>query len=86
MERKIQGREVSDQQLDQWVAEAEAGYNPEWLKKRLGRPTRSDETARVVSVRLTESELHAVMARAEREHLDRSEAIRRALAQWAAAS
>lgn len=86
MERKIQGREVSDQQLDKWVAEAEPGYNPERLTKRPGRPSRSDETARVVSVRLTESELHAVMARAEREHLDRSEAIRRALAQWAAAS
>lgn len=52
----------------------------------MGRPTRAKEAAKVVPVRLTDAELSAVMARAEREHLNRSEAIRQALAQWAAAS
>ncbi|QDQ98714.1 ribbon-helix-helix protein, CopG family [Tomitella fengzijianii] len=86
MERKIRGQEVSDRQIDERVAEAEAGYNPQWLKKRMGRPSRSEHAAKVVPVRLTDAELEAVMARAEREHLNRSDAIRQALAQWAAAS
>jgi len=76
MERKIQGRPVPEEQLDEWVAEAEKGYDPAWLKKRMGRPARSSEAA----------ELAAVMARADRDHLNRSEAIRQALAEWAAAS
>lgn len=86
MGRKIQGQSVSEEQLDEWVAEAEEGYDPAWLKKRMGRPARSDEAARVIPVRLTAAELAAVMARADREHLNRSEAIRQALAEWAAAS
>lgn len=86
MERKIRGRQVSDDQIEQWVSEAEAGYDTTWLKKRVGRPTRSDSAAEVVPVRLTTAELNAVMARAQRENLNRSEAIRRALAQWSAAS
>lgn len=86
MEREINGQGVSEEQIDEWVAEAEEGYDPAWLKKRMGRPARSDQAAQVVPVRLTAAELKAVMARAEREHLNRSEAIRQALAQWAAAS
>lgn len=86
MKRKIQGHEVSEEQIDQWVDEAETGYEPQWLSKRMGRPTRAVGAAKVVPVRLTDAELSAVMARAEREHLNRSEAIRQALAQWAAAS
>ncbi|EYT51441.1 CopG family transcriptional regulator [Dietzia sp. UCD-THP] len=86
MERKIQGHDISEEQIDQWVDEAEAGYDPAWLGKRMGRPTRAEHAAKVVPVRLTDAELGAVMARAEREHLNRSEAIRQALAQWAAAS
>lgn len=86
MERKIQGERVSAEQLDEWVAEAEKGYDPAWLKKRMGRPGRTDQAAQVVAVRLTHTELKAVMARAEREHLNRSEAIRQALAEWAGGS
>ena len=86
MERKVQGERVSAGQLDEWVAEAEEGYDPAWLKKRMGRPARSEHAARVVPVRLTEAELNAVMERADREHLNRSEAIRQALAEWAGAS
>lgn len=86
MDRRIQGEEVSEAQLDKWVAEAEQGYDPSWLKKRMGRPARAEQAAQVVPVRLTQAELKAVMARAEREHLNRSEAIRQALAEWASAS
>lgn len=86
MERNIQGREVPEGQIDQWVDEAETGYDPGWLSKRMGRPARAEHAAKVVPVRLTDAELDAVMVRAQREHLNRSEAIRQALAQWAAAS
>ena len=86
MERKIEGRDVTESQIDKWVDEAEKGYDPEWLRPRMGRPVRAGGTSKVVPVRLTDAELEAVMARAEREHLNRSDAIRRALAEWASAS
>lgn len=85
MGRELGGKEISEDQVDAWVAEAERGYDPEWLGTRLGRPTRAESPAKVVPVRLTEAELDAVMARAERDHLSRSEAIRRALAEWSVA-
>lgn len=85
MKRTLDGKDVSEAQVDAWVEEAERGYDPDWLRKRLGRPSRAGEAAQVVPVRLTEAELDAVMARANREHLNRSEAIRRAIAEWSAA-
>jgi len=87
MTRKMNGREVTEAEVDRWVAEAEAGYDVEILRKRvIGRPARAAEPSQVVPVRLTAEELDAVMARAEREHLNRSEAIRAALAAWASAA
>lgn len=79
----MRGRETSEAEIDKWVEKAEAGYDVEQLKARMGRPARSAEASQVVPVRLTVKELEAVMARAEREHLNRSEAIRAALAAWA---
>jgi hypothetical protein len=87
MTRKMQGRDVSEAQVDEWVTEAEEGYDPEVLQKRAGgRPARSAQASQVVPVRLTEAELAAVMERADREHLNRSEAIRAALAAWSHAA
>lgn len=86
MERKMHGREVSESEIAGWVEEAEAGYDLEKLKARMGRPARGGEASQVVPVRLTVEELAAVMARAEREHLNRSEAIRAALAAWSHAA
>lgn len=83
MKRTIQGREVDESQVDEWVAEAEAGYDVEQLQARWGRTPRGDAPAQVVPVRLTSDELAAVMARADREGLNRSEAIRAALDAWA---
>lgn len=55
------------------------------LKRRgRGRPGRGAEPMQVVAVRLTAEELAAVDAIAERDHISRSEAIRRALAGFAA--
>ncbi len=76
---------VTDEQVQQWADEAEAGYDVEELKRRgRGRPGRGAEPMRVVAVRLTAEEVAALDAAAEREHLSRSEAIRRALADFAA--
>lgn len=76
---------VSDEQIQQWADEAEAGYDVEEMKRRgRGRPGRGAEPMQVVAVRLTAEELAAVDAVAEREHISRSEAIRRALAGFAA--
>lgn len=83
----MQGREVSEAEVDQWVAEAEAGYDIDELKRRPGgRPARGASASEVVPVRLTAAELEAVMRRAEKEHLNRSDAIRAALAAWANAA
>ncbi|HEY1155868.1 MAG: ribbon-helix-helix protein, CopG family [Pseudarthrobacter sp.] len=86
MGREMHGRKISEAEIDGWVQEAEAGYDPEDLKARMGRPARGAEASQVVPVRLTVDELAAVMARAEREHLNRSEAIRAALAAWSHAA
>lgn len=83
-ERKMQGREVPEEQVDAWVAEAEAGYDVEQLRRR-GRPTRGEQAAQVVPVRFTDDEISLLMERAGREHLNRSEAIRRAVREWATA-
>lgn len=76
---------VSDEQIQQWADQAEAGYDVQELKRRgRGRPGRGAEPMQVVAVRLTADELTALDDVAQREHISRSEAIRRALADFAA--
>lgn len=86
MERRINGRVIAEEQVDAWVEEAEAGYDVDALRRRIGRPGRGAVASQVVPVRLTDEELAAVMERAAREKLNRSEAIRAALAAWAHAA
>jgi predicted transcriptional regulator len=81
----INGRPVTEQQIDEWAAEAEAGYDVAALKKRgRGRPGRGAEPSQVVALRLTLDEIAALDARAEREGKTRSEVIREALTHPAA--
>jgi hypothetical protein len=76
---------VTEEQIQRWADEAEAGYDVDQLKRRgRGRPGRGAEPMQVVAVRLTAEELAALDAIAEREHLSRSEAIRRAVADLSA--
>lgn len=82
MKRTMQGREIDEPQVDEWVAEAEVGYDVDSLRARWGRVPRGATASQVIPVRLTEGELAALMARAEREGLNRSEAIRAALDGW----
>ncbi|WP_026533772.1 ribbon-helix-helix domain-containing protein [Arthrobacter sp. H14] len=76
---------VNDEQIQKWADEAKAGYDVKELKRRgRGRPGRGAEPMQVPAVRLTAVEIAALDELAEREHLSRSEAIRRALADFAA--
>ncbi|HIW90471.1 MAG TPA: ribbon-helix-helix protein, CopG family [Candidatus Corynebacterium avicola] len=82
--RKINVQEIAENQVDQWVDEAEAGYDVEALRKR-GRPGRATVPSEVVAVRLTEAELAELSEKAASRNLNRSEAIRQALRDWPAA-
>jgi ribbon-helix-helix CopG family protein len=76
---------VSDEQIQQWADEAERGYDVDELKRRgRGRPGRGAQPMQVVAVRLTAEELDALDAVAAAKHMSRSEAIRAALAHFAA--
>ncbi|MDO5094361.1 MAG: CopG family transcriptional regulator [Propionibacteriaceae bacterium] len=80
--RMIQGREISDAQVQAWADEAEMGYDVDELQRRWGRPPRAGKASRVGPTRFSE-EQDELMARAEREGLDRSTAIRTAVREWA---
>ncbi|NMR28623.1 ribbon-helix-helix protein, CopG family [Crystallibacter degradans] len=81
----INGVPVSEEQIAQWAAEAEAGYDVDALKKRgRGRPGRGTEPSQVIALRLTSEELAAIDDRAAYEGKTRSEVIREALATFAA--
>jgi hypothetical protein len=88
MERKTATRDkrvVTEEQIQKWADEAEAGYDVEELKRRgRGRPGRGAEPMQVVAVRLTAEELDALDEAASRQHMSRSEAIRAALARFTA--
>lgn len=77
----IDGIPVTEEQIETWSAEAEAGFDVDALVKRgRGRPGRGAEPSQVVALRLTAEEIAALDARAQREGKSRSEVIREALA------
>jgi len=78
----IDGHPVSDEQIQAWADEAEAGYDTARLRRR-GRPSVGEGPTTVVPVRMDESLLEALGAKAAREHITRSEAIRAAVRAWA---
>lgn len=82
MER-IKGKPVTEEQIEAWAEEAERGYDIEGLRKR-GRKPAGDGPGRVVPVRLDETILAALDARAERDHVSRSETIRAAIRAYVA--
>ena len=81
---QINGIDITEDVIARLVKDAEAGF-PNATFRSPGRPPRTSSSTRAITVRLGESELTALMQRAEREHLSRSEAIRTALAEWASA-
>ena len=79
----VNGVAVTDKMIQEWADEAERGYDVETLHRR-GRKPLGDGPARVVPVRLDDSLLAALDARAEDEHLSRSSVIRAALRSYVA--
>lgn len=80
-EETINGVPVTDGMIQDWADEAEAGYDVEKLRKR-GRPTVGEGPGAVVPVRMDAALLEALNARAEKDHVSRSEAIRAAVRAW----
>lgn len=80
MTRTMNGKPVSDEQIEAWVKEAEAGYDVDALLKRgRGRPGRGAKPSQVVAVRFTAEELTALDDRARARDITRSELIREAV-------
>lgn len=81
----VSEEQIHEEQIQKWADEAAAGYDVEQLKRRgRGRPGRGAEPMQVVAVRLTADELDALDAAAAKSDMSRSEAIRAALAHFAA--
>lgn len=78
---KIDGRTVTDETIQDWADQAEAGYDVAELRRR-GRPAVGNGPGTPVPVRMDATLLAALAERAEREHLSRSEAIRAAVRAW----
>ena len=80
---KINGKPVTEQDIKDWASEAELGYDVDRLRRR-GRKPLGDGPAQVVPVRIDDALLAAVVERAERDHVSRSEAIRAAIRAYVA--
>ena len=87
-EHLLHGRRVSDEQIQAWADEAEAGYDLQQLPRPTpGRPPVGRGPGTVVTVRLDEELLDALLKRAADEGItNRSEAVRAAVKQWAYAA
>ena len=81
VEETIRGKPVTEEQIQVWADEAEKGFPVEQLRKR-GRRSVGDGPGEIIAVRMDESLLAQRSARAERDRISRSEAIRAALKAW----
>lgn len=76
----MNGKSVSEEQIQAWADEAERGYDFAAMKKRgRGRPGRGAVPSQVVALRLTVEELEALDAHAKATGQTRSSVIREAL-------
>lgn len=81
----INGKPVTEEQIQEWADQAKRGYDVEALKKRgRGRPGRGAEPSQVIAVRMTPEELALLDSLAELKGKSRSEVIRDAIADSAA--
>jgi hypothetical protein len=76
------GKPITDAEIEQMAAEAEAGYDVAALRPRGGRPLMGSGPAEVVPVRLDPELRAAVEARAEADDTTTSEIIREALRRY----
>lgn len=73
---------MTDELIDRFSTEAEAGYDVEALKRRGGRRPLGSAPATVVPVRLDPELRAALTARAEADQTTTSDVIRQALSAW----
>jgi len=76
------GEPVTDELAQSLADEAEAGYDPEKLRRGGGRRPIGSGAARVIPVRLDPELEQALRDRAEADHSNASEVIREALRAW----
>jgi hypothetical protein len=76
------GKDVTEEDLDRIVREAEAGYDVDEILRRRGRPPMGSGPADVVPVRLDPELREAVETRAVKDDATTSEVIRRALRRY----
>ena len=74
----VNSKPVTEQDISAWADEAERGYDVAQLRVRGRRPA-GDGPGQVVPVRLDATLLAALVERAERDHVSRSETIRAAI-------
>lgn len=80
MDKIINGKPITEEQIAQWADEAEQGYDVQALKKRgRGRPGRGALPSQVIAIRLTPQEIEYLDQKAAEDKLTRSEFIRRRL-------
>lgn len=80
--RAVRGVPVTDDLIDDLVAEAETGYDVAALRRRGGRRPVGSAPGEVVPVRLDPDLRAALAARAQSEHTNASDVIRQALRAW----
>ena len=77
------GTPVTEQMIQSWVQEAEAGYDVDAiLKRRSGRPLKGSSVATVKSVRLDMEMQRDLWLRAAQEHRSVSDVIRSAITSY----
>lgn len=81
VEETIRVKPVTEEQIQAWADEAEKGYPVEQLRKRGRRPV-GDGPGEMIAVRMDKALLAQLTARAGREHVSRSEAIRAGVRAW----
>jgi Ribbon-helix-helix protein, copG family len=83
----VNGVPVTEEMIQVWADEAEAGYTPEQLHApRRGRPTLGHGVAAQFSVRLEKDLLDLVEQDAARRHVTKSDVVREAVRQYLHAS
>jgi len=82
--RAADGRPMDDEFWRRAEEKAQAGLDPDRLRRRPGRPPLGEEAAELTAVRLPPTVRRALDDRAAREHTTASEVIRRALERYLA--
>ena len=83
----IDGVPVTEEIIQAWAAEAEAGYTPDQLQvPRRGRPLMGTAPAAQLSVRLEKELMDLVSRNAAERHVSKSDVVREAVRQYLQAS